>query len=94
MAVYYLVDRYDFTGGVHRIGKLEAIADGLYMPYSDLQIKTRKVGDLGTMADFKRFANANKCDILTETEFEWYLCKLPVSLQDKHRAFINSMLNR
>lgn len=94
MAVYYLVDKYNTTGGLKQISVLEAIKLGAYMPYSDRQIKTRKIGDNGTMEDFKRFARANHCKILTDAEFEAYLVRLPMEEQDKHRDFIKEMLQR
>lgn len=94
MAVYYLVDKYSTTGGLKQISVLEAIKLGYYMPYSDMQIKTRKIGDNGTMEDFKRFARAGHFKILTDTEFEAYLVRLPMVEQDKHRAFIKEMLQR
>lgn len=87
MAVYYMV----YGKGK---GKMEAIRSGLYMPYSDLQIKTRKVGNNGTMADFKQFAKANHSSILSEGDFEAYLVRLPEAEQDKHREFITEMINR
>lgn len=94
MAVYYLVDKYNTFGGLKQIGVLEAIKLGAYMPYSDKQVKTRKIGDNGTMEDLKRFARANHCKILTDAEFEAYLVRLPMEEQDKHRDFIKDMLQR
>lgn len=94
MAVYYLVDKYNYSGGLKQIGVLEAVKLGAYMPYSDRQIKTRKIGNNGTMEDFKRFARANHCKILTEAEFDAYLGRLSMEEQDRHRNFINEMLQR
>lgn len=94
MVVYYLVDKYNTAGGLKQISVLDAIKLGYYMPYSDRQIKTRKIGDNGTMEDFKRFARANHCKILTDAEFEAYLVRLPMEEQDKHRDFIKEMLQR
>lgn len=91
MAVYYLV--YGDEKGV-KMSKMEAIRNGLYMPYSDLQIKTRKVGNNGTMEDFKRFAKANNSSILSEGDFEAYLVRLPEGEQYKHKNFIEEMLRR
>ena len=94
MAVYYLVDKYNYSGGLKQIGVLEAIILCAYMPYSDKQVKTRKIGDNGTMEDLKRFARANHCKSLTDAEFEAYLVRLPMEEQDKHRDFIKDMLQR
>lgn len=94
MAVYYLVDKYNTSGGLKQISVLEAIKLGAYMPYSDMQIETRKIGNNGTIEDFKRFARVNHCKILTDAEFEAYLVRLPMDEQDKHRDFIKDMLQR
>lgn len=94
MAVYYLVDKYNTSGGLKQISVFEAIKLGCYMPYSDMQIKSRKIGDNGTIEDFKRFAMVNHCRILTDAEFESHLIMLSMPDQDSHRDWIKTMLNR
>lgn len=93
--VYFDVDMYDHgCCGVPFKSVLNAIKAGCYMPYDECRIKKAFNFGKGTLADLKRFAKANKSQLLTANEFYSLLDKLPDSEKLQHINFINEMTHK